>query len=193
MLFENYTDPDQRFALRELERMDASNLKLLNDALFFSYLRHLTGPKRFLDEAIAAQSSEPRMQYDIGIVLPRDRTRLIGVVGAIITDSSAAIGAYSLEVGFAVVPAFQKRGIARSALCAFLARALTPQVAQLTATVDPENLPSIRLLETCGFERSGPAKTSKYLGDPDNPTHYEAGVLQLRPRMEYRVNADGFR
>jgi RimJ/RimL family protein N-acetyltransferase len=193
VLIKDYADPDRRFALRELEKEDAAGLETLDKVLFFPYLRHVEKPRKFLETAIASQSGEPRAFYFIGIVSPDDRGHLIGIVGAISSTASGGSCPHSLEVGYAVIPAFQKRGIAKAALLAFLAQALTPQVAELTATVDPENLASIRLLEACGFERSGLSDASKYRGDPDNPAHYEGGILRLRPRLEYRIKADGFR
>jgi RimJ/RimL family protein N-acetyltransferase len=161
--------------------------------LFFPYLRHVAKPRKFLEMAIAAQSGEPRAFYFIGIVAPDDRGHLIGIVGAIASIASGGSCAHSLEVGYAVIPIFQKRGIAKAALLAFLAQALTPQIVELTATVDPENLASTRLLDAFGFEKSGLLHESKYLGDPDNPAHYEGGILRLRPRIEYRIKADEFR
>jgi RimJ/RimL family protein N-acetyltransferase len=193
MLFNDFIDPAARFALRELEKEDAAGLELLDRVLFFPFLRHVARPRQFLEMAIAAQSSEPRPSYFIGIVSPDDRGQLIGIVGAILTYASGERWAHSFEVGYALTPDFQNRGIAKSALLAFLAIALPPQVTELTATVDPENLASIRLLEACGFERSGLVQASKYLGDPDNPAHYVGGLLQLRPRIEYRTNAYKFR
>jgi RimJ/RimL family protein N-acetyltransferase len=193
VLIEDYFDPGRCFALRELEKEDAAGLEHLDKALFFPYLRHVEKPRKFLETAIAAQSGEPRAFYFIGIVSPDDRGHLIGIVGAIPSIARGQNSAHSLEVGYALNPNFQKRGIAQAALLAFLAQALTTQVVELTATVDPENLASIRLLEACGFERSGLLDASKYLGDPDNPAHYEEGILQRRPRIEYRIEADGVR
>jgi RimJ/RimL family protein N-acetyltransferase len=192
MRFLGYVDAAQRFALRELEQGDLAELESMNKSLFYPYLRHVTGPRKLLDGAISAQSDEPRTLYFIGITPHGDRQRLIGLVGAAVTDVCAEDPAHLIEVGYALIPSFQKRGIARSALQAALPRLLTSQITEVLATVDPDNLPSIRLLEACGFERFGQPKPSKYLGDPDNPAHYEAGVLQLRPRISYRIKADAF-
>jgi RimJ/RimL family protein N-acetyltransferase len=192
MLFSDYVDPAERFLLRELEKEDVAGLESLDSAVFFPFLRHVLRPREFLEQAIAAQSGVPRTLYLIGIVAPDDRECLIGIVGAILTDAHTGSSAQSLDVGYALIPAFQNRGIARSALLAFLVRTLTPQVVKLTATVDPENLPSIRLLEACGFERSGHVEASKYLGDPDNPDHYKGEILQLRPRILYCAKPDEF-
>jgi len=193
MLFKDYVDPAGRFRLRELRKEDRSGLEFLDRVLFFPYLRHVQRPREFLAEGIAAQSSNPRTLHFIGTVSPDDPERLIGIVGAMPTDGSAGLMADSRDIGYALIPEFQRRGIAKSALLAFLAKILTPQVMALTATVDPDNRASIRLLEACGFERSGLLQASRYLGDPDNPAHYRDGVLQLRPRVEYRSKADGFR
>jgi RimJ/RimL family protein N-acetyltransferase len=42
------------------------------------------------------------------------------------TDGSAGPMADSLDIGYALIPEFQRRGIAKSALLAFLAKILTP-------------------------------------------------------------------
>ena len=193
MHFHDYVDPAERFALRELEQSDLAAIEAFNKAVFFPYLRHITGSGKFLEDAISARSGEPRALYVIGIVLPEDRRRLIGVVGAFITDASSEDPVHSAEVGYALIPDFQKRGIARSALLALVSKVLMPRIREVRATVDPENLSSIRLLEACGFERFGPVQPSKYLGDPDNPAHHESGILQPRPRVTYRIKADAFR
>ena len=193
MRFLDYVDPAQRFALRELEQGDLAELESMNKSLFYPYLRHVTGPRNLLDIAISAQSDEPRALYFIGITPHGDRQCVIGLLGAGVTDVCAEDPAHLIEVGYALLPSFQKRGIARSALQAALPRLLASQIPEVLATVDPDNLPSTRLLEACGFERFGPPKPSKYLGDPDNPAHYEAGILQLRPRVSYRIRADAFR
>jgi RimJ/RimL family protein N-acetyltransferase len=193
MRFLDHVDPTQRFALRELEQGDLDELESMNKSLFYPYLRHVTGPRKFLDGAISAQSDEPRTLYFIGITPHGDRQCLIGLVGSVVIGVRAENSAHSIEVGYALIPSFQKRGIAKSALQAVLPRLLTSQITEVLATVDPDNLPSIRLLEACGFERFGPLKPSRYLGDPDNPAHYEAGILQLRPRISYRIKADAFR
>jgi RimJ/RimL family protein N-acetyltransferase len=178
VLVKDYADPDRRFGLREMEKEDAAGLETLDKVLFFPYLRHVEKPRKFLETAIASQSGAPRAFYFIGIVSPDDRGHIIGIVGAIASIASRGNCPHSLEVGYAVIPAFQKRGIAKAALLAFLAQALTPQVAELTATVDPENLASIRLLEACGFKRSGLFDASKYRGDPDGSGAKFAFVLR---------------
>jgi RimJ/RimL family protein N-acetyltransferase len=193
MRFLDYVDPAQRFALRELEQGDLAELESMNKSLFFPVLRHVIGPRKLLDLSISAQSDEPWTRYSIGITPHGDRQRLIGLVFAGVTDVCAEDPAHLREVGYALIPSFQKRGIARSALQAALPQLLTSQITELLVTVDLDNLPSTRLLEACGFERFGPPTPSRYLGDPDNPAHDEAGILQLRPRVSYRIEADAFR
>jgi RimJ/RimL family protein N-acetyltransferase len=131
MRFLDYVDPAQRFALRELEQGDLAELESMNKSLFYPYLRHVTGPRNLLDIAISAQSDEPRALYFIGITPHCDRQCLIGLVGAGVTDVCAADPAHSIEVGYALIPSFQKRGIARSALQAALPRLLTSQITEV--------------------------------------------------------------
>jgi hypothetical protein len=47
VLIKDYTDPDRRFALRELETEDAAGLEVVDRVLFFPYLRHVAKPRKF--------------------------------------------------------------------------------------------------------------------------------------------------
>jgi RimJ/RimL family protein N-acetyltransferase len=185
-----YLDPKRCFALREMQADDLAGLEDINKLLFYPYLRHICPPAEFLDKHVLRPVAGIVFH---GIVTPSDYSSLIGLVGAAIISACAEDPIDSVDVGYALLPAHQGRGIARSAVVAFLPRMLTPQITEVTATVAPENLASIRLLEACGFKRIGVPQPSRYPGDPDNPAHYEAGVLQCRPRVSYRADADAFR
>jgi RimJ/RimL family protein N-acetyltransferase len=61
-----------------------------------------------------------------------------------------------VEIGYAVDPAYRRRGYARAALEALLERAAEePQVRTVRVTISPDNLPSYRLVAQYGFERVG--------------------------------------
>lgn len=185
-----YVDPASCFALREMRADDLAGLENINELLFYPYLRHICPPAEFLEKHV--QRPVAGIVFH-GIASPSDYSCLIGLVGAAIGSACAEDPIDSVDVGYALLPAHRGRGIARSALLAFLPRILTPRITGVRATVDPENLASIRLLEACGFKRIGVPQPSRYLGDPDNPAHYEASVLQYRPRVSYRAEAEAFR
>lgn len=58
----------------------------------------------------------------------------------------------TVEVGYAIDPAYQRRGYGRAALAALLERAARePAVRTVRASVRPDNLPSRALVESFGF------------------------------------------
>jgi len=61
-----------------------------------------------------------------------------------------------VEVGYAVLPWFQRRGLATEAVAALVERAFRhPRVATVMAQTLPELTPSIRVLEKLGFTQRG--------------------------------------
>ena len=68
------------------------------------------------------------------------------------------------EVGFLFDPSVWGRGYATEAMMAFIARRRRLGPAELTADVDHDNLPSLRLLERCGFEETHRAERTWLVG-----------------------------
>ena len=65
------------------------------------------------------------------------------------------LGSWRLpEVGFLLDPACWGRGYATEAMTAFIDHRRTLGSTELTADVDPENRPSLRLLIRCGFKET---------------------------------------
>ncbi len=61
-----------------------------------------------------------------------------------------------VEIGYAVDPAYRRRGYARAALEALLARAdAEPQVRLVRVSIRPDNAPSYNLAIQYGFEKVG--------------------------------------
>lgn len=70
------------------------------------------------------------------------------------------------QVGIALLPEYRGRGIAAAALamiCSYAVRRL--RLHQLTAYVPCDNLPSLHLFESAGFERCGLLKDWLWAGD----------------------------
>ncbi|MFR9774881.1 GNAT family N-acetyltransferase [Micromonospora sp. MS34] len=62
----------------------------------------------------------------------------------------------SVEFGYGVAPSRRRRGYTTEAARALVAFALTlPGVTRVYATVDPANVPSVRVLEKAGLRRDG--------------------------------------
>jgi [ribosomal protein S5]-alanine N-acetyltransferase len=71
------------------------------------------------------------------------------------------VGAYKLpEFGYILHPDFWGHGIATEALSAFLGHIwrTRPDIAALTADIDPRNIASVRLVEKLGFRETGRAE-----------------------------------
>jgi RimJ/RimL family protein N-acetyltransferase len=61
-----------------------------------------------------------------------------------------------VEIGYAVDPAFRRRGYARAALETLLERAATePLVRRVRVTISPDNVASLRLASQYGFVKVG--------------------------------------
>ena len=76
------------------------------------------------------------------------------------------LGAWKLpEIGFLIDRAHWGQGYAREALAAFIARRRALGSTELTADVDPRNLPSLTLLRHHGFAETGRATGTWQVGD----------------------------
>jgi RimJ/RimL family protein N-acetyltransferase len=63
----------------------------------------------------------------------------------------------AVEVGYSILPAFQRRGYASEAVGALIARAFAdPRVTRVGAETYPELAPSLRVMEKCGLVFTGP-------------------------------------
>lgn len=81
-------------------------------------------------------------------------------------DVIGKLGAWKLpEVGFLLDPAHWGRGYAVEAMTAFIDRRRGLGSTELTADVDPRNLPSLMLLERCGFRETHRASGTWQVGD----------------------------
>jgi ribosomal-protein-alanine N-acetyltransferase len=77
---------------------------------------------------------------------------LIGAAGYFGPPSKAGI----VEIGYSIVPGFRGRGYASEIVEALVGRAFSyPSVSRIIAHVKPENGPSVRVLERCGFVLAG--------------------------------------
>jgi len=144
-----------RLRLRELSEGDADfALELLNDADFLAHI----GDKgvRTREDARAYLCNGPLASYaahGFGLwgVEPREGGALLGMCGLLQRDWLDAP-----DIGYAFLPSARGRGIAREAAEATLGLA-RPRfgASRVLAIVNPENVASIRLLESVGFVADG--------------------------------------
>ena len=81
-------------------------------------------------------------------------------------DTLAASGGFmgapedgAVEIGYSVLPAFQRQGYATEMAAALADWALAqPGVARVVAEADAENTPSVRILRRLGFAETGPGR-----------------------------------
>ena len=135
-----------RLLLRRARRDDAEALHaILSDERAMRYWSTPPhGTREETREWVDAMMASPRDVSDDFVVTFEGR-----VIGK--------MGAWRLpEFGFLLAPDMWGKGLASEALAAFLAHIFArPDVASLTADVDPRNAASLALLERHGFSRTG--------------------------------------
>jgi RimJ/RimL family protein N-acetyltransferase len=102
-----------------------------------------------------------------GVALDGVRPVLVGGGGTIGPPQGG-----SVEIGYSVLPAFQRRGYALDMMTAIIAWiAADARVAQITAETDSDNVASQNLLERLGFTEIGPGREpgSLHLARPAKP------------------------
>lgn len=101
-------------------------------------------------------------------IATREDDALIGDIG--VFTSEAAPGQF--ELGFSLAPEFQRRGLAREAVGAWLERLRDAAGARAVVGIsDRRNLPSKGLLSALGFELSH-SVDAEYFGEPCVDEHY---------------------
>ena len=140
-----------RLTLRHQTLDDAAFvLAVLNDPDFLRHIgdrgvRTLDDAKRYLAEGALASYAA----HGFGLWLMQRKTdgAALGVCGLVKRP-----GFEDVDVGYALLPAFRGQGYAREAVAGTLEHARTAYgLTRLIAVVNPDNLPSRRLLELEGF------------------------------------------
>jgi RimJ/RimL family protein N-acetyltransferase len=107
--------------------------------------------RRFVSTMATAQADVPGEWLQIAVALARD--------GSLVGDCAFAPQTHeprTVEIGFTIAPEHQGRGYAREAV-SLLLRYLFTQLGKhrVTASCDPRNAPSIKVLEAAGMRREG--------------------------------------
>ncbi len=90
-----------------------------------------------------------RMYY---VVLESPTRTLIGICGF----KGAPDAEGQVEIGYSVLPAYQRRGFATEAARALIGIALACGAKAVMATTFPELMASVRVMEVCGLQNAGP-------------------------------------
>jgi len=102
--------------------------------------------------------------YAIWMIALQDGTH----IGELCFKGLRAYG--SVEIGYGISSEFQGQGYATEAVGAVMQWAFKqPGVLRITAETEPENTASIRVLEKCGFRRTGAYGEDGLLFDCTNP------------------------
>ena len=150
-----------RLRLRRLERADAARLfayRSLPEVTRFQTWepRDEDEVARFIEGLEGIEPGEPGRWFQLGITL-RESGELIGDCGLHVPEGRD----HETEVGITLAPAFQGRGYATEALGAILTYAFGPLGKhRVYGSVDPANLPSIRLMERAGMRREAHFRNS---------------------------------
>ena len=149
----------ERLILRRLASDDAPFIfGLLNDASFIRYIgdkgvRTLDDARKYIGTQIA---SYERFGFGLYLTLRKEDGAAIGICGLVQRDSLD-----DADIGFAFSPAFWSRGYAVESASAVMAYATNVlRLPRVVAVTDPDNLASIRVLETIGLRFSRMARLS---------------------------------
>lgn len=143
----------ERLNLRELSEADASFvLELLNDPGFIRFIADrgvltLEGAARYIDERFA--ESYRQHGFGLWLVETKDEGVPVGICGLLKRGEPVP----GVEVGYAFLPLFRARGYAFEAASAATRYARDVlSLGRLYAIVNPDNAPSIRVLEKLGLK-----------------------------------------
>lgn len=111
-----------------------------------------------LDGILARQQAQPRTEYYLAVTLPDPQTtsETAGQEPVIGFIRLGLGGVKSADLGYAVRPSHQGRGIAREAVSAMLDFGFgTLGLHRVVANIGPMNNASSRMVEALGFQREG--------------------------------------
>jgi RimJ/RimL family protein N-acetyltransferase len=141
----------RRLQLRWLNGDDAAFIyRLVNDPQWLRYIgdkqvHDLDGAGRYIESG--PQAMYQQFGFGLNLVSLKDNATAIGICGLLQRGSLP-----DPDLGFAFLPEYRDQGYAREAADAILQHAyLILHQRQVAAIVNPDNLSSIKLLDTLGF------------------------------------------
>ncbi len=154
----------ERLLLRRISNEDAANLfKLRSHPQVMQYLDR--EPFKSIEETIEFIQEKVLIPLDQNesilwvIESKQEPGRLIGTVGFWRMTKEH----YRTETGYMLHPDFWQQGIMKEALMATVQYAFTQTaIHSIEANINPENIPSAKLLESCGFVQEAYFKENYY-------------------------------
>lgn len=145
------------FTLNAFAESDAAALAVLaNDPQIYGMTMDLPHPYTFTDALDWINyNRELSLKYQsvFSYAIRKPDGTLVGSIGRRLAMGYAA---HQDELGYWIGATFRRQGIMKEVLPAYRDHLLTKEgLSRLSALVFPENTPSIRLLEQCGFEKEG--------------------------------------
>ena len=116
--------------------------------------------RAFVDGMILSSMVVPRISYDLVVVLPHEKNRVIGLVGLhdVNQDERAAWIAYCLD------PQYRGRGLATEAVQSLMRYGFEMlQLQQIKAIVHPVNTRSIKVLQRVSMHYLGMRGTDEHI------------------------------
>ncbi len=143
----------ERLVLREMNRDDAPFiLELLNTPAYLRFIgdrgvRNVSDAARYLEDRPMASYREHG--FGVWMVLLKDTQTIAGTCGLIRRP-----GLDHVDIGFALLPAFERQGIGYEAATATLRYGLeTLRLPKIIGITDPENTASRNLLQRIGLHQ----------------------------------------
>lgn len=128
----------------------------------------------WLAEKLAAGVAAEWLMYFA--LLPPGEGRLAPLVVGIVGYKGPPDERGAVEVGYSILPAFQRRGYASEAVQALIVRAFAdPRVTCVAAETYPELAPSLRVMEKCGLAPAGAGTEPRVVRHELTRARWEAG------------------
>lgn len=139
----------ERLELRELDDGDAGFIvELLNDPAFLEFIgdRHVRTEADALQYISRIREGRAKNGFGLSAVALRTDGTVVGVCGLVRRETLPHV-----DVGFAFLPAYRRRGYGRESTLAVLREAESHRLTTLLAICSPNNTGSRALLEEVGF------------------------------------------
>lgn len=166
----------QNLIIREISIADVFSLERIRQAINanknnrpYYALKDPGDAQKFCKEALQQQDVKPRETVGLAITEKKKPHQMIGFVIGELTDldkkdwdGQVGLG----DIGYFMDPHFQGKGFVTEAIRGFMSKLFFEELGYpyLSATVHPQNTPSINVLQSVGFIPYG--STLKYGGEP---------------------------
>jgi RimJ/RimL family protein N-acetyltransferase len=178
--------PTRRLILRPLQASDAGPMFAYRSRPDVSRYQiwqpaNVSEIRDFIEKQKTLAFDTPGTWFSLAIVL-RESGEMIGDIGLHFLEAKTD----EMEIGITLSPAFQKRGFAVEALEEiFRFLFFSKDKDRITASVDPRNLASIRLLERAGMQKKAYFREKMVIrGELVDDVVYAVGKEEFRTRIK---------